>query len=151
MTKFTLIPFERNHVTELLKQGVRDGDRFIGIGDVHHTLAELHERQGIGLTMVADGKIVGCGGVEINGTIGMAWVLFSSALFFYKKTVLRVTKTTLDGIIAQEHLTTILALVASSDVRAQSWAKALHFEFQPSVPKVKGPDGREYSTYRRAA
>jgi hypothetical protein len=151
MANFTLIPFEKDHVIELIKQGVRDSDRFIGIGDIHKTFAEIHERQGIGFTLVGNGRIVGCGGVEIAGEIGMAWLLFSSALFSYRKTALRVVKTTLDGIIEQEHLTTILAMVAQSDTKAQRWAQTLHFEFQPSVPKVKGPDGREYLTYRRAA
>jgi hypothetical protein len=151
MGRFTLRPFDKADVFELIRQGVRDGDNFIGIGDVAESFAELHAKTGMGFTLVSEGKVIGCGGVEKVGDNGMAWFLVSTVIKQYKKTVLRVTRMTLDNIIKEEHLKIVYALVAAIDVPAQAWASILDFTYQPSVPKVKGPDGREYLTYRRAA
>jgi hypothetical protein len=149
MTKFILIPFEKNHALQLIDQGTRE--TFTGFEEAVDKFSAEHSGNGIGFTLVADDKIVGCGGVDIAKDEGVAWVLLSPMATKYKKTVLRVVRTTLDGIIKQEHLKTVYALVACKDVVAQAFISVLNFVYQPSVPKVTGPDSREYLTYRRAA
>lgn len=150
MGKFSLVPYVPEHAITLWQNGNRQKVATIGLGMVEEK-AVRHAAEGVAFTLLKDDEIIGCGGVDIKGTDGLAWILFSFDVTRYSKTAMRVTKTALEGIIEQNGLNQVHALINSKDVAAQAWAYVLGFTYQPSIPKQEAIDGNTYLTYRRAA
>jgi len=100
---------------------------------------------GPGYTVVHAGKVIGCGGVIINGGEGEAWCAFSKSIPL--KTALNmaiIVKKMLANIIEANHLRRVYARVGKNFRKGRRYVKFLGF-------KPVGPIGAETLMYVREA
>lgn len=149
MSKLTVTPYRAIHAMHLFQNGVRLPDKPVVTSEYAQTIAEAYERIGPAFSIFCETELIGCGGMIIQGAEGVAWTLFSPRIEDFKKTIVRVTKLTIEAIAKEYNLTTIKAGISIDDVQSLKWIRMLGFTEIPAPPKA-GLDGRLYLTYGRA-
>jgi len=89
--------------------------------------AKLNEVAGPGFTGMLDGKVLGCGGIRING-LGEAWAVFSPEAKGMKKELLRQSKERFKDMIKLNNLWQIIATTKDISPQQANFLEHLGFE-----------------------
>jgi len=102
-----------------------------------------------GITLLADGQVVACGGVVIIWPgVGEAWMRTSHLLGRYPVATLRLTRQFLDASVSSLKLRRLQCTVRCGYAPAIKWAERLGFASE-GVLRGFGPDGEDYIMFSR--
>ncbi len=130
----------------LIEKGARVADAYIADFVDLEKWAAMLETAGPGFTLFRGPKIVGCGGVFVHEEHAEAWLIIADGAERYKKTVFRVVKTTLDGIVRELNIHKLTAHAETKDTQAQAFLYVLGFNVAGGSLKFAG---KRYLTYER--
>lgn len=140
-----IIPFSVNHVVSI---DMRDHETWAS-REMLEEFAQEHMRRGGGYSMVDDGKIIACGGVDVVWQgVGEAWTILSRHIEQHKLSLHRTTRCFLDNLIHMRRLHRVQAHVLKADERAVRWINALGFHAE-AVLESFGPNREDYILYAR--
>lgn len=142
-----IIQFKKEHAIELFNTDLREQD----MGEFNDIIrfATVWEKEGVGYTMLADGKIVFCGGIiDIGWKRGEAWSFMGNLFYKYPKSCYKVCRNKLGEIIKEKGYRRIQALVDIDMYGGENFVKHLGFE-KEGLLKSYGPDGEDMLMYSK--
>ena len=151
MNEIKIIPYEPIHALKILDRNVREQDIILTSCPDWEKWIEFWKTEGPAFTMIANGEVVGCGGITLVGWgKGMAWTLFSSLFYQYKKSVFKGLKIFLDQIIKEKKLRRVEAVVKFGFKDGCHLLEHLGFINEtPNGMKKWGPNGEDMYLFGR--
>ena len=144
-----IIPYEPVHAYDILERNIRECDvQLTGYPDWEQWV-ENWKTGGPAYTLVIDGQIVGCAGVMLlKWGRGEAWTLLSGLLYQYPKTCFKAVRDGLKGIIRDEGLTRVQALVRPDFEEGKRFMSHLGFK-EEGILAAYGPGGEDVIMFGR--
>lgn len=136
MPEIALIPFKAEHWQQI---GQADKPFLDALGAA--------EREGLAWTAIADGKVVGCGGIKLfwDG-VGEAWAAYPADRRRWAFAIARITKRMLRTIMREHHLRRVQAVVVEGFPCGMRFARWLGFTLEGRMARY-APDGQDAYLY----
>ena len=148
-SKFTMPPFRPEHAYQVLESLVELKYMVAPKGEWDEAIRLWEE--GKAFTLMADGVIVGCGGVMMREQgKGEAWIIATPLISKYRKTVFKLIRNVLGEIINEYKLRRVEALCPGKYTEGQRLLKHLGFINEtPDGMKQYGPGGETFYSFGR--
>ena len=131
--KIKTVKFEKIHAYEILDRSVREDDFWLSGQDWERAI-DIWAEEGPAYTMIIDDQLVACGGVTLLGwRRGEAWILLSPLFSKYPKSTYVTVKASLDGMIEDNNLRRVQAIVNPEFPAHSRFLKHLGFEYEGTL------------------
>jgi len=112
-------------------------------------MVEAYAAAGPAVSLVADGKIIGCGGVAFPWMgMGEAWMCMDVEFKNHPKTAVKMCKAFLDDVYQACDMFRMQATIRADDGKLRKWIELMGFGLESRM-KSFGPDRSDYLMYAR--
>lgn len=144
-----IVPYKADHAYQVLDKNVKDFDLQLSKLKDWESWTKEWETAGPSYSLFVDDKIIGCGGVILFGyNRGECWMLVSSEIKKYKKTVFKAVKEHLDLIVKTNNLRRLQTVVVADYEDGKKFIERLGFKPEGLLKKY-GPNGEDFLMYAR--
>jgi RimJ/RimL family protein N-acetyltransferase len=143
-----VVPYERAHAYMVLANNINDFDmKLSSLPDWEEWTKEYENS--IGYSLIINGEIIGSAGVFLGGYgRGDCWMIVTTRISKYKKTVFKTVKNMLNEIAKKYHLRRLQTVVLPEFEAGKRFVEGLGFECEGCLKKY-GPNGEDFLMYGR--